>query len=607
MEEMSSLPFEKFIHPDDLNIVLSEYQARLSGEKPANSYTIRIITKAGQVKHVFVNSALVTWDGKPATLAMLTDITQLKDTEQRLLKSEKHFRNLMDQSPFPMELLTPDGKISQVNPSWYKLWGVDEVDAAETIEKYNMITDPQLGRLGLTNLVKKAFSGEHIILPPIIYDASQTVEDFEIENLEGLKSPWIQCHLYPIKDANGELEFMVNTYVDITDLRQAEKNIWESEERFRNLMEFSPLAVAIFTPDGKLSRVNTAWKKLWGLSEEESTQVMSNYNFRYDKQIESLGLAPLVERAFKGEHIILPPHDYEGDRTAADIGLKDIEAQSRIIQTHIYSVKDAKGEIDYVVTINMDLTELKKSEQEAQEQREALARMDRATRMGQLTGSIAHELNQPLTGILGNAQAAEMMLKSKKWKRENYVEIIADIIADTKRAGDVIRNLRELYREHKGEYTPVDINSVAEEAIQLLHSDFVIKQVELISELVPSVPLVNGNRFQLQQVLVNLIMNGEQAMSNVAQDDRKLHIATTFDEYEVKLWVDDFGPGIEEDKIDHIFEPLVTWKPGGTGMGLAISNSIIEAHGGRMWAENRSEGGAHVGFTLPVIKKDKKK
>ena len=199
------------------------------------------------------------------------------------------------------------------------------------------------------------------------------------------------------------------------------------------------------------------------------------------------------------------------------------------------------------------------------------------------------------------------MLKSKKWKREDYVEIIADIIADTKRAGDVIRNLRELYSEHKGEHTPVDINSVVEEAIKLMHSEFIMKQVEIIPDLDLSIPLVNGNKFQLQQVLVNLIMNGEQAMSNMAQDDRKLHIATTFDEYEVKLWVNDFGPGIEEDKIDHIFEPLATWKPGGTGMGLAISNSIIEAHGGIMLAENKSEGGAHIGFTLPVIKKDKKK
>jgi signal transduction histidine kinase len=111
---------------------------------------------------------------------------------------------------------------------------------------------------------------------------------------------------------------------------------------------------------------------------------------------------------------------------------------------------------------------------------------------------------------------------------------------------------------------------------------------------------VNGNRIQIQQVLVNLIMNGIQAMSGTARDDRRLHIATAHDANEVRVWVEDCGQGIDADKIDRIFVPLATWKPGGMGMGLAISNSIIEAHGGRMWAENRAEGGARVGFAVPV-------
>jgi PAS domain S-box-containing protein len=605
-EEMGSRDFVEFIHPEDRETVLREYQSRLSGEKPKSEYSVRIITKDGQEKYVIVSSALIDWDGRPATLAMITDITELKHTEEKLVKSEERFRSVMEQSPFPMELLTPDGKINQVNPSWYKLWGIDEVSAAETLEKYNMITDPQLKKLGVADLVKKAFSGEHVILPPIIYDSGQTVVDFELENIKGLRSPWIQSHLYPIKDENGELEYVVNTYVDITDLKQAKEEVQQSKEYILGLMEQSPLDIAIYTPDGRLADANPAFYRKWGFSREEATEVFAKYNQRTDKQLEDLGLAPLVEKAYAGEAVVLPPMEYIGSRASEEFGVEGVEVRTRWIQIHLYPIKAKNGSVAYVVNTNVDITELKQAEQKAEEQREVLARMDRATRMGQLTGSIAHELNQPLTGILSNAQAAELMLKSDQWKREDYEGIIADIIADTKRAGDVIRNLRELYRKQKGEYTHVDINSVAEEAIQLLHSDFVIKQVELIPELVPSIPLVNGNKFQLQQVLVNLIMNGEQAMSSIEQENRKLHIATTFDEYEVKLWVDDFGPGIEEDKIDHIFEPLVTWKPGGTGMGLAISNSIIEAHGGKMWAENLKAGGARVGFVLPVMKKENK-
>jgi C4-dicarboxylate-specific signal transduction histidine kinase len=226
--------------------------------------------------------------------------------------------------------------------------------------------------------------------------------------------------------------------------------------------------------------------------------------------------------------------------------------------------------------------------------------------MGQLTGSIAHELNQPLTGILSNAQAAELLINKNQIEKEEFKNIITDIIADTKRASDIIRNLREMYREHKGEYISVDVNSIVEEVKKLLHSDFVMKQVKIDSTLEPSLPQVNGNKLQLQQVLVNLIMNSEQAMSDIEKEDRKILIFTRYDENKVKVWVDDFGPGIEEDKIDRVFEPLATWKSGGTGMGLAIGNSIIDAHGGKMWAENRPEGGARIGFALPALKKERK-
>jgi len=301
---------------------------------------------------------------------------------------------------------------------------------------------------------------------------------------------------------------------------------------------------------------------------------------------------------------MLPPMEYEGNRAIEEMELEEVEARSRWIQTHLYSVKDANGEIDYVIGINMDLTELRQVEQEALEQREALARVDRTSSMGQLTGSISHELNQPLTGILSNAQAAELMIQNDQWEDDEMAEIMADISADAKRAGDVIRNLRQLYREQRVEFLPVDINAIVEETIQLLHSEFVIQRVKLTTEFAQSIPWLNGNRIQVQQVLVNLVMNGNQAMSDKARHDRRIHIATAHDGNEVKAWVEDNGTGIEPDRIDHIFEPLATWKPGHTGMGLAISNSIVKAHGGHMWAENRVEGGARVGFALPLPKEE---
>jgi signal transduction histidine kinase len=195
-----------------------------------------------------------------------------------------------------------------------------------------------------------------------------------------------------------------------------------------------------------------------------------------------------------------------------------------------------------------------------------------------------------------------MIVKKGHFDQAEYTEIMNAIAADAKRAGDVIRNLRELYREQRGDFLPVDINATVGEATKLLHSELIIQHVTLTTACTPSVPTVEGNRIQIQQVLVNLITNGIQAMSDMVQGDRRLNVATAYDANEVRTWVEDCGPGIAADKIDRIFEPLATWKPGGTGMGLAISHSIIEAHGGRMWAENGPEGGARVGFAIPVLK-----
>jgi PAS domain S-box-containing protein len=264
-----------------------------------------------------------------------------------------------------------------------------------------------------------------------------------------------------------------------------------------------------------------------------------------------------------------------------------------------------KGICTYLVGSVHDITERKKAEEEARIQRETIARVSRATRMELLAGSIAHELNQPLTGILSNAQAAELMLQSGQWEPDELAEIMAEVIADTKRSGEVIRNLRELYRKQKGEFAPIDLNTVIDETIQLLHSEVVLQDVVLKTECASSLPLVSGIRIQLQQVFVNLVMNGMQAMSGTEKGNRRILIATALDAMEVKAWVEDCGTGIDADKIDRIFEPLVTWKSGGMGLGLAINNTIIEAHGGRMWVENRREGGARVGFTLPVLKEGK--
>ena len=154
------------------------------------------------------------------------------------------------------------------------------------------------------------------------------------------------------------------------------------------------------------------------------------------------------------------------------------------------------------------------------------------------------------------------------------------------------------------EFKHYDLNKLFRDTEKLLHSELVMNHVLLNMEIQSSIPIMNGNKVQIQQVLFNLIMNAKQAVENKSRDDRKIEVKAVFDNSDFNVSVIDNGIGIVSDKIDQIFEPFATWKPGGTGMGLAISNTIIESHGGKMWAENRLDGGAIVGFSLPLIKPD---
>jgi signal transduction histidine kinase len=365
-------------------------------------------------------------------------------------------------------------------------------------------------------------------------------------------------------------------------------------------MEQSPQAVVLFTPEGKPIQVNSAWKKLWGVDDNGTAEFFKKYNPLDDDQLRDRGMADLIKKGFAGEHVVLPPFEYNGKQTTEELDFNDVKANTAWIQIHLSPVFDEKHEINCIVNTVVDITALKRSEEESSRQRENLARMSRVTRMEQMTGSIAHELNQPLTGILSNAQAGEMMVKDGRCDSGDMAEIMGEIASDAKRASDVIQTLRDLYRKHEVAFRPVDMNALVEETEHLLRSEFILKKVEMANECAPDTPHVGGTRVQLQQVLVNLIMNAAEAMKDTSPDGGLIRVATSHDKDEVRVWVEDSGPGIDADRIDTIFEPLATWKPGGTGMGLAISSSIIEAHRGRMWAENRPGGGACVGFILPV-------
>ncbi|HUG35813.1 MAG TPA: ATP-binding protein, partial [Candidatus Limnocylindrales bacterium] len=243
----------------------------------------------------------------------------------------------------------------------------------------------------------------------------------------------------------------------------------------------------------------------------------------------------------------------------------------------------------------------RRSDGEVRQLRENLAHVARVSTMGELTASLAHELSQPLTAILTNAEAAQRLLETDASDLEEVRAILEDIVADDKRASEVITRLTGLLRRGSLERTPLDLNEVTREVAQLVRGDAIAREVSIRLDLAPKLPAVHGDRVQLQQVLLNLILNGLDAMRETSASRRTLVLQTAPDgETAVRVVVRDGGPGIAPGSLDQIFDAFHTTKPGGLGMGLAISRSIVEAHGGRLSAENAPDGGATFTFTLPV-------
>jgi two-component system sensor kinase FixL len=243
----------------------------------------------------------------------------------------------------------------------------------------------------------------------------------------------------------------------------------------------------------------------------------------------------------------------------------------------------------------------KRAEAEAFQIRSQLLQLDRVSRMGELTASLAHELNQPLAAILSNAQAGLRFLQSDKIDLDELREILRDITQDDQRAGNVIRSLRSMVKREEVERNLVILNNVLNDVVEMFHTESVFRNVHVETEFDGSLPPVLGDKVQLQQVALNLILNAADAISHNPPEYRQIILCTAVKDGRVRVTVRDFGPGIDQGNLERIFEPFFTTKGAGLGMGLNICRSIVEAHGGRIWVENNPGRGATFFFELPVI------
>ena len=405
--------------------------------------------------------------------------------------------------------------------------------------------------------------------------------EFRVLLPEGMER-WVLAKGRTIGEPNGRDVRRMGVVLDITDRKRA-------EERFRLAVEASPNAIVMFDEQAKILLVNVLTQKLFGYSREEligeSVEILVPERFRAELPAHRAAFfaAPQARAMGAGRDFFARRKD--GSEFLVEIGLNPIHTPEGTL----------------VLTAIVDITERKRMELELQRNREELAHVTRVATVGELTTSVAHELNQPLGAILSNADAAEMFLTADPPALDEVRDILADIRKDDQRASEVIQRMRSLLRKHEVAPKSIEINEAVEEVLKLLSTGASDRKVAMKFERTAGLPRVWCDPVHFQQVVLNLVLNGMEAMAGLPEEKRQVVVRIgPANNGTVKIAVADSGPGIPIDSLPKLFEPFFTTKKEGMGMGLSIARTIVEAHRGQIWAENNSEVGATFYFTVPV-------
>lgn len=490
-----------------------------------------------------------------------------------LLVRDRKIRRLVDANIVGIITWELDGRILEANDAFLDMLGYDRED----------LTSGRLNRADLTPAEWKdrdARTVEEL-------KRMGTVQPFEKEYFrkDGSRVPVMLGGVMFEQSPNQGVSFVL----DLTERRRAVEALRQSEERFRTLVHFS---------------FDVYW------------ETDAQHRFTHQEFAESLADAPAPgteigktrwevpylepdEEAWRKHRETLDAHlpfrDFELARPAPD-------GSKRYISVSGLPVFDDTGRFVGYRGVGRHITERRLAEEALRAMQAELAHVNRVTTMGQLSASIAHEVNQPIAATVTNAQAALRWLRAEPPDLDEVRASLSRIVEDGKRAGNVIGGIRALIHKVPSRKDWFDLNEAILEMLVLTRSEALKHGISLQTRLAPDFPMVQGDRTQLQQVILNLILNAIEAMDDLDDGTRELSISTgTEASGGVRVTVRDSGPGLDPADVERVFQAFYTTKPKGMGMGLAICRSMVEAHGGRMWASaNETGGGAVFQFTLPL-------
>jgi PAS domain S-box-containing protein len=573
VEELKNWALTDAVHPDDLPRAI---EARTKSIEAGQIYDIEHRCRRAdgvyrwfQVRGIPVRNKenkITTW------YLLLTDIDDRKKAEEALQSNERNLSLLINAIPAMIHTARPDGYLDYFNLRWLEYLGCSLADV-EGWNWTNWIHPDDLE--GIVDKWKGCL-------------ASGETFEYETRMLCGNgQYRWMFQRKAPLRDEHGKIVRWYGTSIDIEDRKRAEAQVEQACLRLAEAQRLSKTGSFI----ADLLADDHNWS-------EEAYRI-----FEFD---------PATEVTAQMIREVIHPDDlpsFEAGIAGGMAGM-DVDLVFRIV-TARGEVKHVRGMARIVEQVErrplfigafQDVTESKLAEEALNRTRSELAHVARITTLGALTASIAHEVNQPLSGIITNASTCLRMLDGDPPNLDGAHETARRIIRDANRASDVVKRLRALFSKKDFAPEPLDLNEATREVIALSLSDLQKNRVILRSELAADVPPVIGDRVQLQQVIMNLVRNASDAMVDIEDRPRQMVIKTEREGAgHVCLTVRDTGVGVDNQSMDKLFNPFYTTKSGGMGIGLSISRSIIEAHHGRLWAEQNHGPGSTFSFSIPAF------
>jgi PAS domain S-box-containing protein len=575
--ELKSWSLTDAIHPDDLPRIM---EARAKSIEAGQLYDIEHRCRRAdgvyrwfQVRGVPVRNA----DGAiSAWYLLLIDIEDRKRAEEAVQSNERNLNLILNTIPAYIHVLRTDGSVLYVNKAVLDYTGLTLEDVRRDDYRARIVHPQDVARLS----EERSNALKH----PVPYENEQRVL-----HKDG-SYRWLLIRYSPLLDAHGNLDRWYMAATDIDDRKRAEA---QAERAYIRLAEAQ-----------RLSKTGSFISDLLADDHDWSEEAFRIFEF-------NPAIRPslqMIRGLVCAED--LPPFDagIERSMNGADLNLvfriRTAAGNIKYLHVHAHVIRQVEDR-PLLIGALQDVTERILAEQALSQARSELAHVSRVMTLGALTASIAHEVNQPLAGIVTNATTCLRMLAADPPNLEGARATTQRTLRDGNRAAEVIQRLRTMYSHQQPKYEAVDLNDAAREVLALSMNELQRAHVILRTDFPDGLPAINGDRVQLQQVLLNLVLNAADAMREVDNRPRDLLIATALEESDqVRLSVRDSGIGIDPQTLEKVFDSFYTTKSTGMGMGLSISRSIIENHQGRLWAKANEGPGATFAFSLPCTPSD---